>query len=266
MNVAELMNESVITVSSDKSLAYVAERMNELRVGSFLVVDHEKTMGIITSLDVRSSHPNRIVADAMTAKLITVPKTCFIWDAVKMMDKHQIERLIVMDGNAVCGILTREIAKSAISQLVDPLTGLYRQAYVHTIGENFLKNQQPFQVLFIDLNRFGEINKKFGHPVGDDFLVKYAQKLKGLAKKNDFMCRYAGDEFLIITLRDENETLFLAEQLSDTMKIHEVPISASVGVFFGTKEPDLFSISFREIITRASLLSTQIKTQRSSVS
>ena len=68
MKVSEIMASSVYTVSSDKSVSYAAERMNEWKVGSLIVVDHGTVMGIITSRDVRSSHPNRIVADAMTTK------------------------------------------------------------------------------------------------------------------------------------------------------------------------------------------------------
>lgn len=267
MRVEEFMNVSVMTVSSDRSLAYVAERMNEHRVGSFLVVDHGITVGIITSLDVRSAHPNRIVADAMSTKLITVPRTCFIWDAVNLMDMYQIERLVVKDGSEVHGIVTREALKSALSQLIDPLTGLYRQAYIHAVAEHFIENKQVFQVLFVDLDRFGEINKQYGHPIGDDLLIHYAKKLKEASDETDYLCRYAGDEFVIVSLQDEERALLLAEYLSEKIMIGNISLSASVGVFLGTKESEqMFSLSFREMITRASLFSTEIKNRCSSAS
>lgn len=260
MRVEEIMNVSVMTISSDKSLAYVAERMNEHRVGSFLVIDHGITVGIITSLDVRSAHPNRIVADAMSTELITVPRTCFIWDAIQLMDTHRIERLVVKDGSEVCGMVTREALKSALSQLIDPLTGLYRQAYIHAVAEHFIENKQAFQVLFIDLDRFGDINKQYGHPVGDDLLVYYARRLKETSEETDYLCRYAGDEFVVVSLRDEERALLLAENLSEEIRIGHITVSASVGVFLGSKDREkLFSLSFREMITRASLFSTEIK-------
>lgn len=262
MRVEQFMNVPVITVSSDRSLAYAAERMNEQRVGSLLVVDHGITEGIITSRDVRSAHPNRIVADAMSTELITVPRTCFVWEAVHLMDRKRIERLLVKNGGEICGIVTREALKSALSQLIDPLTGLYRQDFIHAVANRFIANKQAFQVLFIDLDGFGEINKQYGHPVGDDILVHYAEKLKKTVGKNDYLCRYAGDEFVVVSLQDEESTLSLAEDLSDEIRIGAVSVSASVGVYIGTRETeDMLSLSFRDMITRASLFSTEIKTQ-----
>lgn len=155
--------------------------------------------------------------------------------------------------------MTREKLQIKLNQLVDPLTGLYRAPYIQQIGEHFLNRRQHFRLLFIDLNNFGEINKLHGHPVGDDFLVEFSNRLRALTNEQDYVCRYAGDEFIVITCRDEYDGLQLEEALSQPVVIQNVALSASVGVVNGSLVPDFFSLTFRELISRASLLSSSLK-------
>ncbi len=91
-------------------------------------------------------------------------------------------------------------------------------------------------------------------------LVYYARRLKETLEETDYLCRYAGDEFVVVSLRDEERALLLAENLSEEIRIGHIKVSASVGVFLGSKDREkLFSLSFREMITRASLFCTEIK-------
>ncbi|TYA10588.1 CBS domain-containing protein [Paenibacillus faecis] len=259
MKVAEFMSSPVYTVSSERSVQYVSDMMNELKIGSLVVTDHGTIVGIVTSRDIRSSHPNRIVADAMTPDPISISPDQFAWDALVMMERHHIERLLVVHEDQVIGIVTREKLQIKLNQLVDPLTGLYRAPYIQHIGEHFLNRRQQFRLLFIDLNNFGEINKLHGHPVGDDFLVEFSNRLRALTNEQDYVCRYAGDEFIVITCRNEYDGLQLEDALSQPVVIQNVALSASMGVINGFLVPDFFSLSFRELINRASLLSTSLK-------
>ncbi|UUZ93114.1 CBS domain-containing protein [Paenibacillus sp. P25] len=176
MKVSEIMTLSVYSISSDRSVAYASERMNEYEIGSLIVVDHGTVKGIITSRDIRSSHPNRIVADAMTPNPICTSPDCFIWDALKIMDREKIERILIMEEEKLLGLVTREIIKMKLSELMDTLTGLYRAPYIQCIGEEFLRTRQPFHLLFIDLNDFGKINKLYGHPFGDDVICEFTRR------------------------------------------------------------------------------------------
>jgi diguanylate cyclase (GGDEF)-like protein len=258
MKIADMMSTPVHSVSSDRSVRYVSNLMNELNTGAMIVVDNGLIIGITTSRDVRSSHPNRIIADAMTAEPLSISSEAFAWEALKVMEQHEIKRLLVTDDDNVVGIVTREILKVNLKELIDPLTGLYRAPYIQTIGENLLGSRIPFYLHFIDLNNFGEINKRYGHPVGDDIIQGYANWLKSITTDEDFLCRYAGDEFVIITLRgDDIHTLL--RSLSQEITINEIQVSAAVGSIDENQVTDFFSIKFREMISKASLLSTSIK-------
>jgi diguanylate cyclase (GGDEF)-like protein len=86
--------------------------------------------------------------------------------------------------------------------LHDPLTGLYNRRY---LSENLDReisraglNHQPLSIIISDIDHFKRINDTHGHKVGDEFLVKIAALFKSQARGSDFVCRYGGEEFLLI--------------------------------------------------------------------
>lgn len=190
MKVGDFMTTRIHTVSSGRSVRTVADRMEQLKTGCLLVEENGEILGILTSRDVRSSHPNRIAADVMTSRIISVTTEDFIWDALNLMKNHHIERLVVTEGEQVRGIVTRESLSAALNRFIDPLTGLYRAEYIRHLTDHFLNLKKTFQFLFLDLDNFGEINKQFGHPVGDDFICRFAERLTAISGMESTL--YAG--------------------------------------------------------------------------
>ena len=84
----------------------------------------------------------------------------------------------------------------------DPLTG----AFSRRSGEELLnlqiqiaiRNQSPLSVAFIDLDRFKEINDRFGHDAGDKALMEASQKINQHLRHADILVRWGGEEFLLI--------------------------------------------------------------------
>ncbi|MED1872790.1 GGDEF domain-containing protein [Brevibacillus borstelensis] len=260
MKVSEIMTTSVHAITSGRSVSYAAEQMNEWKIGSLIVVDHDQVQGIITSRDVRSSHPNRIVADAMTPNPVTISPDHDIWDAYRMLTENQIERILVMDKTEMKGLVTREEVMRKLAEFMDSHTGLYRAPYIQYIGEEFLKQRQPFHLIFVDINDFGRINKEYGHPFGDDVIRTLSQRLSALAKeKYDYLCRYAGDEFVLISLADQEQVEEYLEEIGRPMVLEGVSISVAVGHVDGCKEPDFFSHSLKELLRKVSLISSYNK-------
>lgn len=84
----------------------------------------------------------------------------------------------------------------------DPLTGVYNRAgYEERMVEEFARRQRvetPLSVVFVDCNKFKQINDTFGHHAGDVVLVKVAETLKNRARASDIVARYGGDEFVVL--------------------------------------------------------------------
>jgi diguanylate cyclase (GGDEF)-like protein len=78
----------------------------------------------------------------------------------------------------------------------DPLTALSNR---RSLPEVFRAVQpQGALLLFFDLDDFKGVNDRFGHPVGDLCLKRFAQHLRESFRPNDTLLRYAGDEFLVV--------------------------------------------------------------------
>ena len=89
----------------------------------------------------------------------------------------------------------------------DRLTGVAnRRLMENSINEELTRQRRyniPFSLIFIDCNKFKQINDTYGHDCGDKVLVYVASQLKELIRENDQCFRYAGDEF-VITLAGQN--------------------------------------------------------------
>ncbi len=60
------------------------------------------------------------------------------------------------------------------------------------------RNNNKFGIIFIDLDNFKILNDKFGHQFGDDYLVAIARRLQEFCRRTDTLCRFGGDEFVVI--------------------------------------------------------------------
>lgn len=80
----------------------------------------------------------------------------------------------------------------------DELTGLYNRLSLFNDLNDILKTQQTFSVLFMDLDKFKEINDKYGHITGDQYLKHFAKIISEIIKDKGSIYRFGGDEFLAI--------------------------------------------------------------------
>lgn len=102
------------------------------------------------------------------------------------------------------GELSRNFERMQVRLRTDRLTGLAnREAFVQQLQRRIERSRNDrraphFGVLFIDLNRFKEINDSFGHAVGDEVLRQVGARLRTNVRKEDLVARYAGDEFVIL--------------------------------------------------------------------
>ncbi|MBL1245027.1 MAG: diguanylate cyclase [Sulfurimonas sp.] len=85
---------------------------------------------------------------------------------------------------------------------LDPLTKLYNRRYFSETSEHIFKLAQRdtinLSVIMIDIDKFKTINDTYGHKNGDKVIVSFANVLKSITRNSDIICRYGGEEFLIL--------------------------------------------------------------------
>lgn len=123
----------------------------------------------------------------------------------------------------------------------DRLTGLpNRQLFEERLGhaiENARRSGHQVAVLFIDLDRFKQINDTLGHATGDALLVQLARRFEGALRSTDTLARHGGDEFMVVLPEIEatQQVLQIAQRLHDLLDLpfvidgNELYVTASIG-------------------------------------
>lgn len=125
-------------------------------------------------------------------------------EAARRIGDGELETPLASTRRDEIGQLARSFVTMQQRLLTDQLTGLSnRTAVVRRIEERILQHRRrgdarPFAVLFVDFNRFKQINDSYGHDVGDEVLRAMAQRLRGAVRAQDLVARYAGDEFIVL--------------------------------------------------------------------
>jgi diguanylate cyclase (GGDEF)-like protein len=133
----------------------------------------------------------------------------------------------------------RELAHLATH---DVLTGLpnrmlFMQKLESAIDEA-TRRQEGLAVLFVDLDRFKQINDQFGHSVGDKVLVAVARRLKQVLCSADVVARLGGDEFIVliegprVAEAAPGIAARIMEALNETLRVdgHGMSVGASIGI------------------------------------
>ncbi len=140
-------------------------------------------------------------------------------------------------------ISERKLAEERIQHLAhyDTLTGLPNRALFSDRLQQALiyaqRNQTSVALLFMDLDRFKQINDTLGHGIGDQLLQMVAQRLLECIREQDTVSRQGGDEFIaVLPDTDAAGAEMVAEKILSsiiqpyTIEGHELRISSSIGI------------------------------------
>lgn len=113
-----------------------------------------------------------------------------------------------------------EINKSVIDlSLRDSLTELLNRRAVEAVlqekEQGFLAVGTNYAVVMMDVDRFKDINDRFGHPIGDSVLRTLAQCIQRMIRAQDYAFRYGGDEFLLVL---SNVDVAVTSQISERIR------------------------------------------------
>jgi CBS domain-containing protein len=121
------MSTKVVTVKSTEKASKALQMMVRHKIGSIVVVDKGKPVGILTERDVTTRMAKgqnvrgMIVRNIMSKPLVTIGPSAQIWQAVEQMVRKDIRRLPVMEGDKLVGIITeRDIFRWVIKVAYEP--------------------------------------------------------------------------------------------------------------------------------------------------
>ena len=140
-----------------------------------------------------------------------------------------------------------------IRQLIDfdPLTALPNRRFLRDRVELALGHAQrhgePLALMFLDLDRFKNVNDSLGHHIGDALLVQVAQRLTSLLRDEDLVCHMGGDEFVLLCPdMDATEAAHMAEKVQMIsappylIEQQELAITFSIGIALYPSDGDAF--------------------------
>ncbi len=122
---------------------------------------------------------------------------------------------------------------------IDDLTRLYNTRYLDVVLDREMAGGRPFTVLFMDLDRFKDVNDHHGHLSGSKLLVDVGRVLRSCVRDEDVLVRYGGDEYVTVLAGiDSGGGLKVAERIRRAIEDNRflsnegsrVRVTASIGL------------------------------------
>ena len=200
-----------------------------------------------------------LILSALVSRIVTGPLNTMV-SAINRFSKDHVISTSPFTRNDELGLLSRSFhdmqteimaylselneSRKALDHLArhDTLTGLPNRRMFFDRVEHAIANSRrsgkQLAVLFVDLDRFKEINDTLGHAAGDSVLINVAILLKSAVREVDTVARLGGDEFVILidTISDPQHVTAIVRKLHDLFQRamlidgHELLVHASMGV------------------------------------
>jgi diguanylate cyclase (GGDEF)-like protein len=164
--------------------------------------------------------------------------------AVRNAETVEIDTLRLINARLMREIAELKQREAQALQLADRdgLTGLYNRRRLSErlteLIEDAAAQGHSLGVLFIDLDGFKRINDVFGHAMGDELLKTVAARIASRARTDDVVCRYGGDEFIVLLPRvpDRAAAREVADTIAERVALpcrlggEELRVTAAIGI------------------------------------
>ncbi len=171
--------------------------------------------------------------------------------AARRFPTTEEQRVAVLAANlaSIAIAQARAVEQLAHQARHDPLTGLVnREVFLERLEAALAGAEvrgETIAVLFLDLDRFKDVNDTLGHDIGDRVLVALARRLESAVRLGDTVARLGGDEFVLVCrVEGRQHAQLVADRVLDhvrnpyTIGEHVVELTASIGIALGVEARD----------------------------
>lgn len=202
---------------------------------------------LLAGLDIERTHDQRALLAALRSALISENTP-----VGAVLQNNQAIELVPsrIDGGWVVMIREPSADNAIIKQArFDPLTGLPNRLHFHErltkAAVHAKTSGTGAALMYLDLDRFKQVNDTLGHPVGDALLVKVAERMRAAIRGDDIVGRLGGDEFAVLTQAVDAEALTtLGKRLIDLVSRpylvegHMLSVGTSIGLALMPEDAD----------------------------
>ncbi len=177
--------------------------------------------------------------------ICAVDPTPHLWTQEEVVCLNDLAVLLVSEIELTSDLFVKRATQEHLlySTLHDALTGLpnrslFTERLRHSMRRTARHPDDMFAVLFLDLDRFKEVNDNLGHFAGDELLRAVARRLEACLRPEDTVARLSGDEFAILleSITDASDAGRVAERIEEALSFPinlggaEITTSASMGI------------------------------------
>jgi len=166
----------------------------------------------------------------------TIPGRDFSAEEQRLMQLIAEQAALVFGDEGAAAVRSELVHEAEYGLSHDQLTGLANRAQVVARLQLIADEGGGSAVVFVDADRFKDINDAHGHAVGDEVLRRLARRVREAARATDLVARLSGDEFLVAArVHSEQEATLMAESIADVATFdidvgqQSIEITASIG-------------------------------------
>lgn len=153
---------------------------------------------------------------------------CFVSQYVDLTAKHREDEQVRF--LATHDALTRLLNRTEMIERTDQMLSHPR------------RRQSDIALLFLDLDRFKEVNDRYGHLIGDQVMVEVAERISGAIRMDDLFARVGGDELVVVltNLHEGKDALVVANKIHQALaspistEVDDIYVSVSIGLTVAT--------------------------------
>ena len=243
-------------VNPNHMVATAAHVMQGHMIKAAAVLTDTELVGFVTLDRVLAMPKSARVRTIVQPIALRLDESTPIRSAAKRLIEEDVEVAAVFRRDEFRGLLSSNMLLRELGRSWDPLTDLAWSNRLREWGTAELEQGNEITVVFIDVDDFGDYNKKHGHVVGDEVLKQIAETLQAqIDPASEVLVRFGGDEFAVGTSLGR----FAAEQKfapieSLQLEIEDVsdPVTVTVGFAGGKRTKD------RQHVHAASMLDNLI--------